>query len=148
MEWLNRNGRAIIIICNLSVVVLMVLAVLLYLHPLSATNGPAAPAVGSRFALSHGGSSDSRAVLYLAISTRCGVCEREAGSYRSLEQALDVGQGATVVYLMSEDEAAGRSFLNRHELRGEVGFGTRFRGSGIRLFPTIVLVDRQNVVQF
>ncbi len=148
VEWLNRNGRAVVFLCNLSVVVLAVLAVLLYLRPWSAIISPAAPAIGSRFALSPGGSSDSRAVLYLAISTRCGACEREADSYRSLEQDTDVEQGVRVVYLMSEGEAAGRSFLNRHGLRSQVGFGTRFKGSGIREFPTVVLVDRQNIVQF
>jgi len=148
VEWLNRNGRVIVLLCNLSVVVLAVLAVLVYLHPWSAIISPAAPAIGSRFAFSHGRSSDSRAVLYLAISTRCGACEREADSYRGLEQAPDVGQGARVVYLMSEGEAVGRNFLNRHGLRSEVGFGTRFKGSGIREFPTVVLVDRQNIVRF
>jgi len=148
VKWINRNGRAIALFCNLSVVVLAVLAVLLYLRPWSAIIGPDAPAIGSRFALSHGGSSDSRAVLYLAISTRCGVCEREAGSYRSLEQAPDVAQGARIVYLMSEGEAVGRNFLNRHGLRSEVAFGARFKGSGIREFPTVVLVDRHNIVQF
>ena len=148
VEWLNRNGRAIVLLCNLSVVVLAALAVLLYLRPWPAIISPAAPAIGSRFALSHGGSSDSRAVLYLAISSRCGVCEREAGSYRRLEQAPNVGQGARVVYLMSEGEADCRNFLSRHWLRGEVEFGTRFRGSGIREFPTVVLVDSQNIIQF
>lgn len=148
VDWLNRNGRAIVVVCNLSVAVLALLAVLLYLHPLSATDGPAAPPVGSRFSAPRGGSSASRAVLYLAVSPRCGVCQREADSYRSLEQISGAEQGVRVVYLMSEDEATGKSFLSRHGLRGEAGFGTRFRGSGIRSFPTIVLVDRQNVVQF
>lgn len=50
VEWLNRNGRAIVLLWNLSVVVLAVLAVLLYLRPWSATISPAALALGSRFA--------------------------------------------------------------------------------------------------
>ena len=146
LEWSNRNSRAIVALCNLSVVVLGVLTVVLYLrHPPTTAH---APAVGSKFALPHGGSTADGDVLYVAMSAQCGVCESEADSYRSLEQALDGVQGATVMYLMPEREAAGRWFLNRHGLRGGVEFGTAFRGSGITGFPTVLLVDRQSIVRF
>jgi len=98
--------------------------------------------------LPHGGSNDGGDILYVAMSAHCGVCEGEADSYRSLEQALDGAQGATVLYLMPEEEAAGRRFLNGHGLRGGVEFGTAFRGSGITGFPTVLLVDRQSIVRF
>jgi hypothetical protein len=148
VEWFNRNSRAIVILCNVSVVLLAVLAVMPYLRHLFASSGPPAPAVGSRFALFHGGSPASRDVFYVAMSAHCSVCEREAGSYRSLEQALDAMQGPTILYLMPEEEAAGRSFMNRHGLRGGVKFGIKFRDIGIRAFPTVLLVNHQNVVQF
>jgi hypothetical protein len=147
-EWSNRNSRAIVALCNLSVVVLAVLTVVLYLRHLPATARPTAPAVGSKFVLPHGGSNDGGDILYVAMSAHCGVCEGEADSYRSLEQALDGAQGATVLYLMPEEEAAGRRFLNGHGLRGGVEFGTAFRGSGITGFPTVLLVDRQSIVRF
>ncbi len=113
-----------------------------------ATVRPIGPAVGSKFGLPHGGSNDGGDILYVAMSAHCGVCEGEADSYRSLEQALDGAQGATVLYLMPEEEAAGRRFLNGHGLRGGVEFGTAFRGSGITGFPTVLLVDRQSIVRF
>ena len=146
VEWSNRNSRAIVALCNVSVVVLAVLTVVLYLrHPPTTAH---APAVGSKFALPHGGSTADGDVLYVAMSAQCGVCESEADSYRSLEQALDGVPGATVMYLMPEREAAGRWFLNRHGLRGGVEFGTAFRGSGITGFPTVLLTRQSDNVPF
>ena len=148
-EWFSRNSRAVAILCNLSAVILAVLALVVFLAPHGVGLGGAlAPAVGSKFNFSHNGLAHSRYVLYLAISTNCKVCEREADSYRILEESPDVVQDASILYLMPQDKTTGNIFLNKHGLRSAAQFETPFPGTGIHGFPTIVLVDRDNVVQF
>ena len=148
LRWINRNSRVLVVLCNFSVVVLAISALVFLLPRWVRPVGPLAPAVGSKINFSQNSLSRSRDTLYVALSAECKACERAADSYRALEQSPGAAQGATIIYLMPQDERGGKIFLDKHGLRSAARFAMSFPGTGIYGFPTIILVDRYDVVRF
>lgn len=147
-DWINKQAKVLVVFCNFFAALIVLLALVFVLPRWKGSLAPPALAIGSKFHSPFKNLPRDKDILYVAISANCKECERESDSYRNLEQSPDVMQNAHILYLMPQNEEAGRAFLNQLGLRSVAHFSTLFPGTGIERFPTILLVDRNSIVQF